>query len=105
MPGLGPRVWDGKFLLHPRTADEYHRIFVDFEIANEDTSGTVQYFGWVSSWGSWIIQKRDTSGTGVVYTYAAGKALATYSGNWNASGVYIGTLVFYGFDQLTANLL
>lgn len=51
---------------------------VRFEIANEDMAGDPNYYGYVSEFGSWIIQKR-TIATGV-YTYCMGQS--AYSAAW-----------------------
>ena len=61
-----------------------------YEIANEDTGGDPQYFGYLNLQGGWIIQQRAVS-TGV-YTYAQGSG--SYSTAWTNRAI-LGTYASY----------
>lgn len=86
----------------------FHRVgghAVYFEIANQDrTDATYHYFGYVSTSGSWIIQRFHMIGSAVIYEYAGGQARTTYDALWDASGVYIGELTFRTIDQVKNNV-
>jgi len=74
---------------------------VYFEASNQDlTDSTFQYFGYVSSSGSWIVQRFHIIGSAVIYEYYAGQTRADYDALWNGVGVYVGALVFTTFDQI-----
>ena len=91
---------DNKYILH-----KVGGHLVVFEAANQDTTNaTYQYFGYISPFGSWIVQRFHIIGSAIIYEYAAGKTRTDYDGYWNASGVYIGSLTFTTFDQITDNL-
>jgi hypothetical protein len=97
----GPVVYDYRFVLHNVGGHP-----VAFEAANQDLTDPVyQYFGFVSSFGSWIVQrfKISVSGTTIIYGYCAGKNRADYDALWNTSGVYIGALTFTTFDLISAS--
>jgi len=93
---------------------DFKRIFhkvgdheVLFEASNQDTRGSqFQYFGYISSEGSWIIQRFNIqeSGNTFIYGYFAGQTRSVYDANWNATGHYTGSLTFVTFDQITTSL-
>ena len=68
--GVGPSIYDFHM--------QYHNVggnAVTLEPSDEDTAGDVKYFGFVSSFGSWIIMKMDTTTpTAITYRYAAGQS-------------------------------
>lgn len=94
----GPAIYDYKFVLH-----DVGGHAVSFEVANQDlTDSTYQYFGYVSSFGSWLVQRFHLIGSTVIYEYFAGKTRTDYDALWNIStGRYIGALTFTTFDAIT----
>jgi len=95
----GPAVYDFHFVLHDVGGHE-----VVFEAANQDlTDPTYQYYGFISSFGSWLVMRFtiNVAGTTIKYDYFAGKTRTDYDALWNVAGVYIGALVFTTFDQIT----
>lgn len=94
---MPPVIYDYKFILHNVGGHE-----VAFEAANQDlTDATFQYFGFISSFGSWIVMRFHIIGAAIIYEYASGKTRTTYDALWNpVTGVYVGALVFTTFDQL-----
>ena len=65
---------------------------VVFEISDEDISSDPSYFGYISIFGSWIIQKRDAAaGT---YRYYMGKTgyVAAWTGRAGLTYVYYDAL-------------
>jgi len=98
----GPSIYDYKMVFHNVGGND-----VAFEIANEDnTDASPQYYGYVSSFGSWIIQKMIIINSTRQYTYVAGKTRNDYDTHWNAvSGLFVlGALAFTTFDRLGATL-
>jgi hypothetical protein len=87
------RIKDGTFYLH-KQGDEY----IEFLISNMDKSTAVKYYGFIGHAGYWIIMKWDT--TTDIFLYAVGQVITTYTPNWDAAGLYIGTLVFLRADLL-----
>ena len=92
---------------------DHRRIFhtsggneVFFEASNQDTSNsTLQYFGFISSTGSWIIEKFTIGTNTIIYSFAAGKTRVAYDSQWNAiTGAYIGTIDYTTFDNIADNL-
>lgn len=83
---------------------------VIFEASNQDTSDTeYQYFGYISSSGSWIIQRFhiQEEGSTIIYEYSAGQTRTDYDAHWGADGLYAAgdpALEFTTFDQITASL-
>ena len=78
---------------------------VVFEASNQDLAdSTFQYFGYISSASSWLIQRFHIQGSTVIYSYFAGQTRADYDDQWNASGRYIGSLTFVSFDTIGDNL-
>ncbi|KKK92199.1 hypothetical protein LCGC14_2705340, partial [marine sediment metagenome] len=68
------RVLDNTFIFHKVGGQE-----IVFEVSNEDTSSaTLQYYGYISSFGSWIIQRFKIKTNAIIYTYAAGKTRTVY---------------------------
>ena len=95
----GPTIADFHFVLH-----DVGKHDVSFEAANQDLTDPIyQYYGFVSSFGSWLVMrfKMNVAGTTTIYSYFAGKTRTDYDALWNAAGVYIGALVFTTFDQVT----
>jgi hypothetical protein len=94
----GPSAYDFNFVLHDTGGHN-----VSFEAANQDlTDATYQYFGFVSSFGSWLVMRFHIIGSTIIYEYFAGKTRTTYDALWNGTtGRYIGTLTFTTFDQIT----
>ena len=93
----GPSIYDFKFQFHNVGGNR-----LDFEPSDEDTAGDVKYYGFVSSFGSWIIMKMDTTTpTAITYRYAAGKsAYATY---WSQRATP-GAISYDTFDKVNASL-
>jgi hypothetical protein len=91
-------VHDQTFVLHTSGGED-----VAFEASNQDTTdATYQYFGYISSGGSWIVQRFHIIGSVIIYEYYAGQDRTDYDALWNAvTGVYEGALVFTTFDQIT----
>ncbi len=90
---------------------QFHKVGsypVNFEAANQDTSGAqFQYFGFISSFGTWIVMRFEIIASTIIYSYAGGTTRADYDGHWNAlTGRYIAApaLTFATFDQLGDNL-
>jgi hypothetical protein len=96
----GPIIHDHNRVFHKIGEDN-----VAFEASNQDlTDATYHYFGYISSFGSWIIQRFHIISDAIIYEYAAGKTRTDYDSYWNANGIYIGTLTFTTFDQLADSL-
>ena len=96
----GPRVYDNTFALHDSGGNE-----VFFEASNQDLAdATHQYFGYISSFGSWLVQRFHIQGDTVIYEYSAGKTRTDYDALWNAAGTYIGGLTFTTFDRIADSL-
>ena len=97
---MGIIYHDHQFILH-----KYGKNEVYFEAANQDlTDSTYQYFGYISAFGSWIIQRFHIIDSAIIYKYAAGKTRTDYDGYWNVSGIYIGALTFTTFDNIVSSL-
>ena len=63
-------LFDIKYQFHKKGGHD-----VNFEPHNEDTATNVRYYGFVSSYGSWIIMKEDAStSTAVTYRYSGGRS-------------------------------
>ena len=79
---------------------------VNFEAANQDLRGAqFQYFGFISSFGSWIIMQFNIQSSTTIYKYYAGQTRTDYDALWNASGEYTGASnIFVTFDQIGASL-
>ena len=79
---------------------------VNFESSHQDLRGAqFQYFGFISSFGSWIIQQFNIQGSTVIYKYKAGQTRTDYDALWNGSGEYTGAADdFVTFDQIGASL-
>jgi hypothetical protein len=94
---MGPVITDFHFVLHDVGGHN-----VSFEAANQDlSSATYQYFGFVSSFGSWIVMRFHIIGSAIIYEYFAGKSRTAYDALWDTNGLYVGGLVFTTFDQIT----
>ena len=98
---MSPAIHDFKMQFHKQGGS-----VVTFEPANEDTTdATYHYYGYISSFGSWIVQRFHIIGDTVKYEYAAGQSRADYDAVWNeTTGEYIGSLTFGTFDTLGDNL-
>lgn len=97
---MGINVYDHKRIFH-----KIGKHDVYFEAANQDlTDSTYQYFGYISAFGSWIIQRFHIIGSAIIYEYVAGKSRADYDTYWDANGLYIGSLTFTTFDQIGDSL-
>lgn len=87
---------------------QFHKVGaypVNFEAANQDLRGAqFQLFGFISSFGSWIIMRFNIQGSTIIYEYVGGKVRTDYDALWNAAGEYTGSETFDTFDQLGANL-
>lgn len=100
--GLGPVIYDYKMVFHDSGGHP-----VAFEITHEDnTDASPTYYGYVSSFGSWVIMQTIIIGSTRQYTYAAGKLRSAYDTHWDAgTGRFVlGDLTFTTFDQLGADL-
>jgi len=87
---------DQTFVLHSTGNED-----VIFEAANQDTTdATYQYFGYISSSGSWLVQRFEIIASAVIYTYFAGQTRTDYDALWDANGIYVGSLTFTTFDQI-----
>jgi len=87
--------FDYKFQFHKVGKHE-----LDFEPSDEDTTGAVKYFGFVSYSGAWIIMKMDTSTpTAITYRYAAGTT-AYDTLYWSQRA----ELTYYYYNQLSTLL-
>lgn len=76
---------------------------VVFEIANQDNNNaTYYYYGYISAYGSWIVQRQHIIGSASIYEYFAGQLRTVYDALWNANGVYVGTLTFTTYDKIAA---
>lgn len=87
---------------------QFHKVGsypVNFEASNQDLRGAqYQFFGFISSFGSWIIMRFNIQGSTIIYGYVGGKTRTDYDALWNASGEHIGSESFDTFDQLGVNL-
>jgi len=93
---IGPNIFDFRYIFHDVGGHQ-----LSFEASNQDTTdATKQYFGFISSFGSWIVMRFHIIASAIKYEYTAGKTRTDYDALWNANGVYIGTLTFTTFDQL-----
>jgi len=100
--GIGPAIYDNKMQFH-----DVGGHTVNFEISHEDnTLSSPTYYGYVSSFGSWIIMQTIIIDSTRQYTYAAGKTRTDYDTHWNATTgrFVVGDLSFVTFDQLGADL-
>lgn len=99
--GLGPHIYDAAFYLHDIKLSSSDKG-VDFELADEDSSSSPQYYMYISSFGSWVLMKVTAVLTVNQYRYAAG------SGNiltaTQAFAARATTLQYYTFNQMVANL-
>lgn len=69
-----------------------------YEISDEDLSDTnIQYFGYLSLLGRWIIQKRDATTQPATYRFVNGKT--DYATAWSAKGS-----LSYGYYSALSNL-
>ena len=92
----GPVIYDHTFIFHDSGGNK-----ISFEASNQDTTdATFQYFGYISSFGSWLVQRFHIIGSTIKYEYFAGKTRTDYDALWNAAGVYIGALTFTTFDRI-----
>jgi len=73
-----------------------------YAASNQDLTGaTYQYFGFVKQSGAWYIVRFKIDVTNIViYDYAKGDSLTTYSANWDGTGAYVGTLSFLSFGLI-----
>jgi len=94
-------VHDYKFIFHKVGGQDVY-----FEASNQDTTdSTYNYFGYISSSGSWIIQRFEIIASTIIYAYAAGQTRTDYDGYWNSTtGRYIGSLTFATFDAIEDSL-
>ena len=95
-------ILDYKFVLHTVGGHD-----LAFEAANQDlTDSTYQYFGFISSFGSWVVMRFNIIGSTIIYTYNAGKTRSDYDAFWNGTtGRYIpGSETFTTFDQIITQL-
>jgi len=70
----GPTIYDFRFVFHNVGGHS-----VSFEAANQDlTDSTYQYFGFVSSFGSWLIMRFHIIGAAIIYEYFAGQNRVDY---------------------------
>lgn len=94
------QIADFRFIYHKVGGQEVY-----FEASNQDTSGaTYQYFGYISSSGSWIIQRFHIIGSAIIYRYSAGQDVSDYITRWDTNGLYLaGTpaLTFGRFDEIS----
>lgn len=95
------KIHDHTFSLHDFGGNE-----VSLEISNEDTTdATFQYYGYLSSFGSWIIQRFEIIGSAILYRYSVGKTRTDYDAHWDEFGVFVsGGLAFTTFDAIKDNL-
>lgn len=94
------KVFDNTFIFHKVGG---HDIY--FEASNQDlTDTTYQYFGYISSFGSWIIQRFHIIASAVIYEYIAGKTRTDYDSYWDTNGIYTASLTFTTFDQIKDSL-
>lgn len=91
------RFQDNNFIFHRVGGQD-----VIFEAANQDTTGSeYQYFGYISPFGSWIVQRFHIIGSTIKYEYCAGKERTDYDALWNdTTQQYEGDLTFTTFDQI-----
>ena len=79
--GIGPTIFDFNFRFHNKGGHE-----VSFEATNQDTTDSAtQFFGFISSFGSWLIMRFSISGSTIVYEYIAGQTRADYDNYWHTS--------------------
>ena len=99
----GPVVYDNTFIFHKSGGHP-----ISFEASNQDlTDSTFQYFGYISSTGSWIIQRFHIIASTIIYEYAAGRSRKNYDVHWNTTTgrfVEAPTLTFDTFDVIGDNL-
>lgn len=87
------RIKDISRTLH-KQGDDYAELY----ISNMDATGATKYYGYIANDGYWVIMEWDT--TTNIFLYAYGQEIATYSVNWDAAGLYIGTLTFKTADEV-----
>jgi len=94
---MPPQIFDFRYIFHDVGGHQ-----LSFEASNQDTTDAdYQYFGFVSSFGSWLVLRFHIIVSAIKYEYAAGKTRADYDALWNdATHKYEGTLTFTTFDQL-----
>jgi len=100
---LGPSIFDYKYVFHNRGGHQ-----ISFEAANQDTTNAdFQYFGFISSFGSWMILRFHIIASAIIYEYAAGQRRTDYDAHWNVAGLFVPgvpALAFTTFDQIGAYL-
>ena len=80
-------------------------VDLSLEIAREDNTGApYSYYGYLSTEGFWVVQRREANGNAAEYKYAAGKTAATMIAAFNATTkLYTGSLTFRDLNvMLTA---
>lgn len=78
-----------------------NNAFASYVPANQDLSNaTYQYYGFLKQSGAWVIQRFQIISSAIIYTYARGNSFTTYDANWDANGLYVGTLTFVSFVNL-----
>ena len=97
---MPPTIFDYNFVFHDKGGNE-----VSFEPANQDTTdATWQYFGFISSFGSWVILRFHIIASAIIYEYIAGVTRADYDDYWTAAtGRYTtpaGALTYVSFDAV-----
>lgn len=91
---------DNRYLLHNSGGQT-----MVFEASNQDlTDSTYQYFGYISAFGSWIVQRFHIIGDAIIYGYFAGQTRTVYDALWDADGKYVGGLTFTTYDQIAEDL-
>jgi hypothetical protein len=72
---------------------------VKFEASDQDTTAAdLQYFGFLSASGSWIIQRFKITGSIIEYRYAGGQD--NYSASWTAKATWAESVWKY-YNQLS----
>ena len=87
----GPQIHDHRFIYHNAGGN-----VVSFEASDQDTSdGTYHYYGYLSSFGSWVIQRFEIGVGTISYRYASGQD--EYAAAWAGKA-----LLDYGyFNEIT----
>jgi len=101
----GPTIYDYRMIYH-----DVGGHTVSFEAANQDlTDPEYQYFGFISSFGSWIIQRFHIIDSAVIYEYAAGQKRTDYDTHWDGgTGLFVAgdpALEFTTFDLINEEFL
>lgn len=82
-----------------------NNLFATYAASHQDTtSASFQYFGFVNASGGWFIQRFHIVASAILYEYARGTTVTSYQANWDANGLYVGSLSFVLYPLLFSQI-